>query len=970
MNTWQIVELEYNQNAQHHHETVFTIGNGYLGTRGTFEEGYPGEIASTFVHGVFNDVPIVYTELVNVPNWLDLVPYLNGERFRMDRGKVISYKRELDLKTGVLTRKVRWESSGGGVVDMEIERFANLADQHLLGIRWRVSSVDYSGQLEFRAALPGYVSNAGWTHWEWIDQGRIGQQEAYLLVRTRDSQISLCEAFHLNLAGADGQVYEYWDSQWTPTLLTRVTLEPGITVTADKLVAIYNTRDTADPQVAARQKITVAAEQGYQALRAASEAAWEREWERCNIIIEGDEEADRALRYSLFQLLIAAPRHEEQVSIAAKSLSGYGYRGHVFWDTEIFILPFFIYTQPEIARNLLMYRYHTLQGARRKAKESGYEGAMFAWESAGTGEETTPRWVPGPDGSELVRIWPGDIEHHITADVAYAIIQYWRATGDDAFMRDCGAEIILDTARFWGSRVEWNNAKGCYEITNVIGPDEYHDHVDNNAYTNVLARWNLKKGFEVLNWLREFDPQKATNLETDLDLTQERFGHWEEAIARLYLGYDAETKLFEQFEGFFRLKEVDLRDYEPRDISMQALLGIEGVQEYQIIKQPDVLMMLYLLRDEFDEQTIAANWSYYTPRTDLTHGSSLGPAIQAALAAQLGDKQAAYEHFIHAARTDLEDVRGNTADGIHAATAGGLWQAAIFGFAGIKFSEDQLFTNPNLPAAWQSLQFNLRYRSKTFNLQLQAREIGPGRSAAPMSDDSFPVKGAIFDLDGVLTDTSEYHYLGWQRLADEEGFPFTREDNEALRGISRRESLLLLLKGKTLSEEEMQGLMARKNRYYQESIEALTPQDLLPGARELLEDMRAAGIQIAIGSASKNARTVIAKLGILELDEAISDGHSVARQKPAPDLFLHAASKLGLPAKQCVVVEDAAAGVAAGKAAGMWVVGIGPQERVGAAHVVLPNLEGISWAILRNHLEKSIASRMVDFSKPDVYPED
>lgn len=961
MDTWRIAELEFNQKAQHHLETVFTIGNGYLGTRGTFEEGYPGEIASTFVHGVFNDAPIVHTELVNAPNWLDLVPYFNGERFQMDRGKMLFYQRELDLRTGVLTRKVRWEGPGGGVLDMEIERFASLADQHLLGIRWRITSVDFNGQLEFRAALPGYVSNAGWTHWEWVDQGRIGQQEAYLQVRTRESKINLCEAFHLHVAGADEQVYEYWDSQWTPTLLMRTALEPGRTITADKLVVIYNTRDTADPQVAARQKIIKAAEQGYQALRLANEAAWEREWEQGNIIIEGDEEADRALRYSLFQLLIAAPRNEERVSIAAKSLSGYGYRGHVFWDTEIFILPFFIFTQPKIARNMLMYRYHTLPGARRKAKESGYEGAMFAWESAGTGEETTPRWVPGPDERELVRIWPGDIEHHITADVAYAVVQYWRATGDDTFMRDCGAELVLDTARFWGSRVEWNIDKGFYEITNVIGPDEYHDHVDNNAYTNLLARWNIKAGFEVLSWLREFDPQKAARLETDLDLNQERLDHWKEAIERLCLGYDAETKLFEQFEGFFQLKEVDLRDYEPRDISFQALLGIEGVQDYQIIKQPDVLMMLYLLRDEFDEQTIAANWNYYTPRTDLTHGSSLGPAIQAALAAQLGDRQAAYEHFMHAARTDLKDVRGNTAHGIHAATAGGLWQAAVFGFAGLRFMGDQPVTNPNLPKAWQSLKFNLRYRSKTYNLRVQATDIGPDLSTGPISDDSFPlIKGAIFDLDGVLTDTSEYHYLSWQRLADDEGLPFTREDNEALRGISRRESLLLLLKGQTLSEEKMQGLMDRKNRYYQEFIEALTPQDLLPGARELLEDMRSYGIKIAIGSASKNARKVIEKLGILDLVEAIADGNSVARQKPAPDLFLHAASELSLPARQCLVVEDATAGVAAGKVAGMWVVGIGPKERVGAAHAVVPNLEGISWAILRDSLEKAIVSRKVD----------
>jgi kojibiose phosphorylase len=878
----------------------------------------------------------------------------------MDQGSLLDYRRELDLRTGVLSRQVRWQSPQGKTVEIHFERFASLADEHVLGLRCRVIAIDFTGSIEFRAGLSGLMDNAGWVHWEWVDQGRAGSQGAYLLVQTRATKILVCEAFQLNITAGEAAACQYWDSQWMPTIAARVDIRPGEPVVAEKLVTVFTSRDTSDPQPAALEALKSAAGQGYAALRAASEAAWAEEWEQCNVTIAGDDQADRGLRYSLFQLLIAAPRRDDRVSIAAKTLSGFVYRGHVFWDTEIFVLPFFIYTRPEIARNLLMYRYYTLPGARRKARQNGFEGAMYAWESAATGDETTPRWVPLPDGAELVRIWCGDIEHHISADVAYAVHHYWQVAGDDQFMRDFGAEIVLETARFWGSRVEWNEAEGYFEVNNVIGPDEYHDHVDNNAFTNILARWNIETALELLEWLRARFPEKAAELENRLEITPDVLTHWQEVIDRLYLGYNPQTKLFEQFEGFFQRKDVDLRDYEPRSRSMQVVLGIEGVQDYQILKQPDVLMMLYLLRWKYDRETLKTNWDYYTPRTDLTYGSSLGPAVQAALAARMGEIQAAYQHFIHAVRTDLEDVRSNAGEGVHAATAGGLWQAAIFGFGGLEITPEGPTAIPHLPPGWKRLSFRVRYHGQTYDFDLRPSEPAPAADFRPSQENApaeagpkFPILGAIFDLDGVLTDTSEHHYLGWKRLADEEGLPFDRQTNEALRGVSRRESLNRLLRGEPVPEEKMQALMERKNRYYQESIAALTPQNLLPGARELLEDLGDLGVKIAIGSASQNARAVIERLGIAGLVDAISDGNSVARQKPAPDLFLHAAEQLGVPPEQCVVFEDAEAGILAALAAGMWAVGIGPLERVGAAYLVLPGLEGVTWKSLLELLEQA-----------------
>jgi kojibiose phosphorylase len=435
--------------------------------------------------------------------------------------------------------------------------------------------------------------------------------------------------------------------------------------------------------------------------------AWESEWDKCDVIIEGDEEAQKVVRFNIFQLLSTAPRHDEHVNIGAKMLSGYGYRGHSFWDTEIFMLPFFIYTRPEIACNLLSYRWHNLPGARAKALANGFKGAQYPWESAGDGDEVTPTWVPHPDDrTKLIRIWTGDIEIHISADIAYAVWQYWRSTGDEVFLVERGAEIILETARFWSSRVEWNTSLDRFEINDIVGPDEYHDHVNNNAFTNALARWNLQTALELAGWLKESHPETWLQLSQGLGLADHELFRWQQVIDSIYIPFDPRSKLIEQFEGFFHRRQIDLAALEPRHESMQAILGIEGINETQVLKQADVLMLMYLLPELYDESTLRVNFAYYDSRTDHTFGSSLGPSIAAIMACRVGDPSA-YEQFMRAARADLYDVRNNAGDGIHGASAGGLWQAVVFGFAGLEHTSSGWQAHPHLPASWTRLAFRI-----------------------------------------------------------------------------------------------------------------------------------------------------------------------------------------------------------------------------------------------------------------------
>ncbi|HZU86563.1 MAG TPA: glycoside hydrolase family 65 protein, partial [Anaerolineaceae bacterium] len=624
------------------------------------------------------------------------------------------------LYTGLLTRTVRWTSLKGDSATLKFERFASLADEHLLCMRCQIIP-EFDGEVEIRTSLNGNTDNEGLVHWRGIGQGlralNNGKPVVYLYSRTRKTDLGL--ALCMRLISTPSQTAEYWDVDSIPTSKLVFRAHRGEAISLTKLVGVATSRDTEDPLALALDHVSQPGSWD-EALQAQKEA-WKQEWERTDAIIEGDDEAQIALRFSLFQLLIAAPRHDNRVNIGAKTLSGFGYRGHAFWDTEIFMLPVFTYTAPHIARNLLDYRYLTLPAARHKAQEAGFEGAWFAWESAATGEEVTPTWVPDfMDKKKLARVWTGDLAIHISADVAYAVYQYWLVTGDNAWFSAYGVELILETARFYASRAEWDTEKGCYSYNDVIGPDEYHDHVNNNAYTNRLAQWNLETGLAALEWLKQAQPEKAATLSAKLELNAEQLQHWRTVAEKICLHIEP-NGLMEQFDSFFQLKDVNLADYEPRTRSMHEIFGIEAANDYQVLKQPDVLMMQYLLSDKYPLEIMRTNYDYYNARTDHTYGSSLGPSIQAIVACMMGAPDDAYEHFIRAARADLRDVRGNAGDGIHAASAGGTWQAVVFGFGGLRVDAAGWSIQPHLPKHWKSLTFRFFHRGQQHIVRIPNR---------------------------------------------------------------------------------------------------------------------------------------------------------------------------------------------------------------------------------------------------------
>ncbi|KKC30124.1 trehalose and maltose hydrolase (phosphorylase) [Caldanaerobacter subterraneus subsp. pacificus DSM 12653] len=410
------------------------------------------------------------------------------------------------------------------------------------------------------------------------------------------------------------------------------------------------------------------------------------------------------------------------VSIGAKGLHGEGYKGHVFWDTEIFMLPFFIYVYPEAARTLLMYRYNMLDAARRNAALNGYKGAQYPWESADTGMEETPKWGFDYKGNP-VRIWTGDLEHHITADVAFAVWEYFRATNDIDFMLNFGAEIILETARFWASRCEYVEELDRYEINNVIGPDEFHEHVNNNAYTNYFAKWNIKKGLEIIGELKENYPDYYYAITQKISLTPEEVEKWKEVEKKIYIPYDKDKKLIEQFEGYFEKKDYVIEKFDENNMPVWPEgVDVTKLGDTQLIKQADVVMLMLLMPEEFDEETKGINYEYYEKRT--MHKSSLSPSMYAIMGLKVGDHRNAYQSFIRSAKVDLADNQGNAVEGIHAASCGGTWQVAVFGFGGLEIDrEGVLNINPWLPEKWEKLSYKIFWKGSLLEVTVAKEEV-------------------------------------------------------------------------------------------------------------------------------------------------------------------------------------------------------------------------------------------------------
>ncbi len=731
---WQITESGFDAEQANTNEALFTVGNGRLGTRGSLEEGHVGEVSGTFLSGVYDGYQVPVIDLVNAPDWLSLGVVVNGVRLDVQSCTVVEHERALDFRHGVLWRRTVFADPEGRRTQLESLRFASFADRRLCAMRVEVTPLDHDAEVTVESALDGrrrnqerlpvypagttFAPEVRWDKWavakHLVEVTKSEQQDAiYLEMRTIETGINLGYAAVLQSSPQPDRrtvqrSYERIEEH------QHFTVGNGQTVRLDKLVSIATSRDPVDVvQTACLDNLKTHASAGFDASLQRSREVWEQTWADCEVAIEGDPEGTRAVRFGLYQLLIAANGDDPTVNIGAKSLTGEGYKGHVFWDTEVLMLPFFIYTQPDTARSLLRYRYHTLPAARELARESELRGARYPWESADTGREECPIWTV--DGAN--RIWPREEEIHVSADVAYGILTYVEATGDTDFLTEFGAEILFETSRFWVDRATYEPDTDRYSIKQVMGPDEFHSHVDNNAFTNRMAQWALAQSAHVYADLAQSAPDALAAIVAKIGLDPDEVEQWRNVAAKIVYHLDPAQGVLEQFDGYFDRLDVPVTEWDQNDMPRYP----EGYhhhncEETQLLKQPDVVMLMHVLPDEFSEEVKKTNFEYYEART--LHKSSLSPAIHAIMGIEVGDSTRALQYFYRSALVDLANNQGNTAEGVHIASAGGTWQILVCGFGGFRVRHQQMTFNPWLPDEWQEIRFRLRWRGNSVQVAI------------------------------------------------------------------------------------------------------------------------------------------------------------------------------------------------------------------------------------------------------------
>ena len=568
---WLIEENKFDKDKINFYETIFTVGNGYLGTRGSLEEGHEAALPGTYINGVFDHYDSFVVDMVNAPAWPALSIWVDGKKLSIHNCELLEYKRKLDIRKGVLYRLTRFKDTEGNITRYESFRYASLADRHFFEVNGTVTPENYDGTIEVCSEIDGDVLNLDLTpaykekpafvaEMKWLKWSKSRHLKARLTEKLEDvtylEMETLDRPHHIGYASSlkvsvPHQLYSHTDYNKT-SQRARFETKKGETVNFQKLTSIYTSRDVEKTKlkISCIDTLKSNSERNFTKRFQDHAGAWDQKWEDCDIVIDGDDAINNAVRFNIYHLLITANEFDPKANVGAKSLSGEGYRGHIFWDTEIFLLPFYTFTQPATAEALLLYRYHTKEGAREYAKEGNHKGIRYPWESADTGHEVTPEWTA--DGT--VRIWTGERELHITSMVVYAMLTYHEVTGNLDFVVNYGAEILFETTRFWKSRLEYNKKEDRYELTNVEGPDEFHHLVNNSVYTNWTTKWSMQKAVEYYHKLKKEHPEKIGPLLKRLLLDEKEVKEWKAVAEKIYIPYEPEKKLIEEFEGYFDLE--------------------------------------------------------------------------------------------------------------------------------------------------------------------------------------------------------------------------------------------------------------------------------------------------------------------------------------------------------------------------------------------------------------------------------
>ncbi len=762
MGIWSLKYEGFNRNKERLREALCTLGNGYFATRGAAPESeasdthYPG----TYVAGCFNRLKSKVSgqifeneSMVNVPNWLPLTFRLKGGKwFDLAKIKLIDYRQELDLRKGVLTRFLRFKDKWGRRTRVIQRRFVHMENPHLAGLETKLKAENWSGCIDIKSGLDGRVTNSGVDRYRNLNnkhlesvQSSAEEEVIYLQVQTNQSHIRISEAARTRLFRS-GELVEVKrhvaDKSGFITQKFSVDLRHGEEVTIEKIVSLFTSKDTAISESGLEARNEVLRAESFERLLERHVLNWKHIWRSCRISLKGSARSQMILLLHVFHLLqTASPNSIDlDVGVPARGLHGEAYRGHYFWD-ELFVFPFFNIRFPDISRALLMYRYRRLSQARWEAKRAGFRGASYPWQSGSNGREETQKLHLNPRSGR----WTPDYSHlqrHVNVAIAYSVWKYYQATGDLAFLSNFGAEIILEIVRYWVSKVKYNPTLDRFEITRVMGPDEYHDGypdskspgLNNNSYTNLMVVWTLCRALDLLELLPEESRQV---LKEKLNLKHEELEKWLD-ISRKMLIVFHDDGIISQFEGYERLKEFDWDKYLKKYGDIQRLdriLKAEGdsTNNYKLSKQADVLMLFYLLSAEelrqlfgrlsyhFEYDTIPKNIKYYLART--SHGSTLSRLVHSWILSR-SHREKSWKLFKEALESDISDIQGGTtSEGIHLGAMAGTLDLIQRCYTGIETRDNILWLDPVLPKELRQLLLDICYRGHCLQIHISKNNL-------------------------------------------------------------------------------------------------------------------------------------------------------------------------------------------------------------------------------------------------------
>ncbi|WP_438351967.1 glycoside hydrolase family 65 protein [Paenibacillus sp. FA6] len=722
--TWNISNHALSAESLLNSESIFALGNGYLGVRGNFEEGYTEEMDSirgTYLNAFHDVISIPYGEklhgfpstqqkLVNGIDSQGIRVYIGEgeELFSLFEGKVLSYERYLHLDKGYAQRDIHWQSPSGKEIKISFRRLISFEYRELFAIDIVIEAVNFTGPVKLVSTVNGDVRNytavndprvaSGHAKLLTVKECGIQEHYAYVMSETTESDLQMaCVTRHQY--GGNPRV-QMNNNATTAECTYIFSLEQPVHFT--KWNVYTDTLRHGESPIAQGFEIQDGLQgKSFEDLVVLQQGYMDQFWKSSDIIIENDTSLQEGIRFNVFQLLQSAGR-DPYSNISAKGLTGEGYEGHYFWDTEIYMFPVFLMTQPDMAKQLLVYRHSTLEQARDRAREMGHAaGALFPWRTI--------------SGTECSSFFPsGTAQYHISADIAYSYAQYYLAVEDPSFLMQYGAEVLFETARLW---IEiGHHYQGAFHIDEVTGPDEYTCCVNNNYYTNAMAQNNLKWAARSFEILKAYDESGLMALCDRLGVSVEEVEGWQQASDAMCLPYDEELGINPQDDTFLRKKLWDFENTPKEKYPLLLNYHPLTIYRHQVCKQADTVLAHFLLEDAQDVETIRRSYDYYEGIT--THDSSLSSCIFSIMASKVGYADKAYNYFTETARLDLDNTHGNTKDGLHLANMGGTWMAIVYGFAGVRLKESGLSLTPTIPTSWDRYAFRIRYRGRLIQFQI------------------------------------------------------------------------------------------------------------------------------------------------------------------------------------------------------------------------------------------------------------